>query len=1114
MANEYPGCIGEVDVVSDAENIKKLLKIPFANSHVSLMVHRIGKTLLLDDFDVSRFLLNEEKQQWKWLKRFLEEMFKMEGKLIPRKNRSRSNLQSKNMFSKFLYYSMASLESDAIPNDLVSEEERTTSYTSEQLSLSPSKQNQEDTWTLDLSYDSFARELDVTCDDSYSTGNENSSNTDNNSYLRNLFWTFENIQMLLGSDMPIFGDSNHPAVSLRLRDMSKPINVLTGIDYWLDNLMCSVPEVVMCYHLDGIVQKYELMKTEDIPQMKNSQFSPKVIRDIAQNILTFLKSKATKSGHTYWLLKSKEGDVVKLYDLTTLCENYFDENSTNPYALPVAMLLYRVAKHLMDEGFENKKRVYDLLSNCLNLIDEKRHKKIAVSVRYLLTQILIPNNVDPTLPEVVNEANASDDDKSFFDYFSSSQSNTEDSGDETTATLKVNDLTISRNPRKVKTKVKKKKANKNSDLFLGSDWGKRGNQALKHLSDGLMCLISDADCYFKSSKNSSPLRDEVQKMAKPFEPIPMGHTSLNPNECSVVATINDFDSCAGKEVAASDKVERNWKKSQTVLLLHKAAQIFCFFSELESGKSQHKKALKYVRLGLLCDQTAKSLKAAYKDDTHREILPCLLGSCGDCHVFILKEDNFNYDEQENCRLDMEETYVNICSKLNPKEDEKYSWCFDTSINIDKRIEERFILAARCYEQALVSIDDINDSYKVGKSTSIHELRAKLKRKYGNVCNELSCLYMSIATNIFDSSEKKTENLYLQLENITKKSLAYLEKGMQAFDSIQDTINSIFIYSNTGKLMRVCAHIFAPFDSQNRRLEFNPKEKHFYAKAISYYETAMNRLVSVRSSKDLMFCYDDIWDQLNWDLCTTLFTMGSLLQDFAPLSYCAFEEIEREIDSALHRALKLCLNAEENKTKRLCLYQYRAGTIHHKLSSLYHHSFRNMSDNDSKRRQTFQLADDHFEAAMNRFEKLENKVEYLETLLERVGMHEHLMLSLSGFGSKIKEFQRILQILIATEKTSKMKVEVDEDEADELLKLLKLVLQRIQLCVKGLLKMYSTKSSKFKENQQRWKTLDEQLSSSVLDKLLKKDTLKNSLEVYIWDLCEKCSKTLEIELRCN
>lgn len=85
--------------------------------------------------------------------------------------------------------------------------------------------------------------------------------------------------------------------------MSKPISVLTGIDYWLDNLMCNVPEVVMCYHLNGIVQKYELVKTEDLPYLDGSRFSPKVIRDCAQNILSFLKSNATKAGHTYWLFK-------------------------------------------------------------------------------------------------------------------------------------------------------------------------------------------------------------------------------------------------------------------------------------------------------------------------------------------------------------------------------------------------------------------------------------------------------------------------------------------------------------------------------------------------------------------------------------------------------------------------------------------------------------------------------------------------------------------------------------------------------------------------------------------------------------------------------------------
>lgn len=140
-------------------------------------------------------------------------------------------------------------------------------------------------------------------------------------FQRTVDWTFENMRMLIGSDLPIFGDEQHPAVSLRLRyhplahdsmistrlrssrEMDKPINVLTGIDCWLDNLMCNVPELAMCYHVDGIVQSYETVKTEDIPYREGCEFHPNVIRDLATNLLSFLKANATKEGHTYWLFK-------------------------------------------------------------------------------------------------------------------------------------------------------------------------------------------------------------------------------------------------------------------------------------------------------------------------------------------------------------------------------------------------------------------------------------------------------------------------------------------------------------------------------------------------------------------------------------------------------------------------------------------------------------------------------------------------------------------------------------------------------------------------------------------------------------------------------------------
>lgn len=301
------------------------------------LVRRIGKTLLIDDFDLSSYLMRAEQKQWQWLRNFLSNVLAKRQKLIvPKKNATRDNLQRLSMLNKFLHYSIAEFdESSKSESDLTTFDTLDTSRDLTCLAEPIRRQNLSS--ALELTSDDFERQLNRM--DSYYTANDNAAGS---TYLRNLLWKFEDINMLVGSDMPIFGDASHPAVSLRLSDMARPINVLTGLDYWLDNLMCSVPEVLMCYHLDGIVQKYELLKTEDIPHM--TQFNTGAVRNIAQNILTFLKSKATKSGHTYWLFKGKHDDVVKLYDLTSLCDDQdqeFDENSRNPYLMPVAMLLYR-----------------------------------------------------------------------------------------------------------------------------------------------------------------------------------------------------------------------------------------------------------------------------------------------------------------------------------------------------------------------------------------------------------------------------------------------------------------------------------------------------------------------------------------------------------------------------------------------------------------------------------------------------------------------------------------------------------------------------------------------------------------------------------------------------
>ncbi|XP_029886615.1 erythroid differentiation-related factor 1 isoform X3 [Aquila chrysaetos chrysaetos] len=390
MAYDFIDSVGnDVDVVSDSENIKKLLKIPYSKSHVSMAVHRIGRTLLLDELDIQElFMRSSQTGDWTWLKEFYQRLIDQKWQ---RKKKSKEHWYQKAILSKFLYYSInGDGAAQPVPSTSKQHQEGPVSGESDEagrsswpapfempssLSEDPGASNQGSV-PLEPSYivghvASAPKEQNLT---TLFNDGENSQGLKND-FVRNILWTFEDIHMLVGSNMPIFGGGRYPAVSLRLRDNNKPINVLTGIDYWLDNLICNVPELVMCFHVNGIVQKYEMIKTEDIPNLENSNFSTKVIKDIAQNILSFLKSNCTKEGHTYWLFKASGSDIVKLYDLTTLCEETEDKYQ-NPFTMPVAILLYKVACNMMLKKNQNKKHygtIRTLLLNCLKLLDNGRH---------------------------------------------------------------------------------------------------------------------------------------------------------------------------------------------------------------------------------------------------------------------------------------------------------------------------------------------------------------------------------------------------------------------------------------------------------------------------------------------------------------------------------------------------------------------------------------------------------------------------------------------------------------------------------------------------------------------------------------------------------------------
>lgn len=572
MAHMFPDCVGEVDVVADAENIKKLLKLPYASKGaVSMTVHKVGNTLLLDEFDIQKYLLRKADDDWSWLRTFIMEQIMSYGDgghNFCLKDKSREAIQTKNLLSKFLYYSLKQSPSSAEGSEKIKEDKE--QHTALPLTgpLLPEPKIEEN------------------------VPDPNSSHV----FQRNVVWTFEDIRMLIGTDMPIFGGPNRPCISLRLRDMAKPINVLTGIDYWLDNLMCNVPEVVMCYHLDGIVQKYEIIKTEDLPYLEDSQFSPQVVKNVAQNILSFLKANATKEGHTYWLFKGRNDDVVKLYDLTTLCKNQSssndecDETQGNPFTVPVAMLLYTVARNMKNRNPQISPKtagnIRALLDNCIKLLPKEKYPQIVTSSHYILSDLHIPAGIDPKDPKFdvydtdsdtqsVYEEEEEEDEEEDFDYedtFNFRELSKEHNVAVQNICDTLKDFTFDGHP---KAKLDKQRP---SPLIASVE--ERCAMSLRHINQGLSCLqffnkneesfIKESEVRAKDEEKERILHEEQNpNMAKPFKPIPLPYETLKSptkSDHSTIDTETSMEQTLSETKTRKSKLKKSHSKDLKPIL--------------------------------------------------------------------------------------------------------------------------------------------------------------------------------------------------------------------------------------------------------------------------------------------------------------------------------------------------------------------------------------------------------------------------------------------------------------------------------------------------------------------------------------------------------------------
>ncbi|XP_058554055.1 erythroid differentiation-related factor 1 isoform X2 [Neofelis nebulosa] len=1101
MAYDFIDSVGnDVDVVSDSENIKKLLKIPYSKSHVSMAVHRIGRTLLLDELDIQElFMRSSQTGDWTWLKEFYQRLIDQKWQ---RKKKSKEHWYQKAILSKFLYYSIngdgaaqpvpsaaeqqgpsssdQATDSDGAswpaPFEMPSSVSEDPSASSQALVFSKIKpvvsgrlqsilwkfftEYPRDSYSVKHTLDSKTRgcsDDDVSriiwlrvawlaqsvehatlhhgvgsepLEPSYIVGHvasapkeqnlttlfndgENSQGLKND-FVRNILWTFEDIHMLVGSNMPIFGGGRYPAVSLRLRDNNKPINVLTGIDYWLDNLICNVPELVMCFHVNGIVQKYEMIKTEEIPNLENSNFSTKVIKDIAQNILSFLKSNCTKEGHTYWLFKASGSDIVKLYDLTTLCEETEDKYQ-NPFTMPVAILLYKVACNMMMKKNQNKKHygtIRTLLLNCVKLLDKSRHPQIIASANYMLSELFqldepkkeessespLNENSDESYSEEEEELADSDENGSYGTGSDPSDDN------KAVAIIKsVGELSV---PEKYKSIHQIRPS---CTFPVCHDTEERCRLVLSYVLEGL------------KSVDSSIKKESDLPAADPNTPIPLKYedesTRGGPEglEKQMALFLDKMGSLQkGNYSSQSGMIPGSWQHKMKLQLILKSSKAYYVLSDAAMSLQKYGRALRYIKLALQSHDTYCCLCTNMLSEVLL-FLSQYLTLCGDIQLMLAQNANNRAAHLEEFNYQTKEDQEILHSLHRESPCQGFAWATDLSTDLESQLS----VSCKCYEAAneILQFSDL-------KSQNPEHYVQVLKRM-GNIRNEIGVFYMNQAAAL-QSERVVSKSVSTAEQQLWKKSFSCFEKGIHNFESIDDATNAALLLCNTGRLMRICAQAHCGAGDEFKR-EFSPEEGLYYNKAVDYYLKALRSL----GTRDI---HPAVWDSVNWELSTTYFTMATLQQDYAPLSRKAQEQIEKEVSEAMMKSLKHCDVDSVSARQPLC--QYRAATIHHRLASMYHSCLRNQVGDEHLRKQHRVLADLHYSKAVKLFQLLKDApCELLRVQLERVAFAEFQMTSQNSNVGKLKTLSGALDIMVRTKHAfqlirKELVEEFDQPKSDE------------------------------------------------------------------------------------
>ncbi|XP_071737832.1 uncharacterized protein [Rutidosis leptorrhynchoides] len=410
----------EIDVIAPADILKQIFKIPYSRARLSIAVHRIGQSLVLNtgpDVEEGEKVARRHKQSQSSEKslfwNFAMHSVRMEACDCPSPQNSESNerVNSSSLPAnsgsdqeeryEWFKYPKAKQDSIFLGGKNQRNKDRDDGKKVSQVNEKPRPSMQESDMHRRMKRDGF---------------------------LRVLFWKFNNLRMYLGSDLLIFSNEKYAAVSLHLWDVSRQVTPLTWLEAWLDNVMASVPELAICYHQNGVVQGYELLKTDDIFLSKGISedgtpaFHPHIVRQNGHSVLRFLQENCKQDPGAYWLYKNAGEDNIQLFDLsiipksraTNSCDDDFSfipsliSRGRSDSLLSLGTLLYRVAHRLSLSSPHNRSRSASFLKKCLDFLDQPDQLVVRAFAHEQFARLLLDYDEDLGLTSEVLPFNPKD----------------------------------------------------------------------------------------------------------------------------------------------------------------------------------------------------------------------------------------------------------------------------------------------------------------------------------------------------------------------------------------------------------------------------------------------------------------------------------------------------------------------------------------------------------------------------------------------------------------------------------------------------------------------------------------------------------------------------------